>query len=52
MNSRERLIASINHRELEKVPLDIGSTIVTGIQAVIYKKLKDALGVESGDIYA
>jgi uroporphyrinogen decarboxylase len=51
MNSRERLIAAINHRESDKIPLDIGSTIVTGIQAVIYKKLKDALGISSGDIY-
>ena len=51
MISRERLIASINHREPDKIPLDIGSIIVAGIQAVIYKKLKDVLEVRSGDIY-
>ncbi|MHC4556243.1 MAG: uroporphyrinogen decarboxylase family protein [Planctomycetota bacterium] len=42
---------ALNHKEPDRVPLDMGSTIVTGIQAVIYRKLKEKLGITSGDIY-
>jgi len=51
MNSRERMEMTLAHKEPDKVPLDMGSTEVTGIQAVIYKKLKEELGIKSGDIY-
>ncbi|MBN2552943.1 MAG: methyltransferase, partial [Spirochaetales bacterium] len=32
------------------MPLDLGSTLVTGIQASMYARLKKALGVEGGEI--
>jgi len=49
--SRERIKKAINHEEPDRIPIDMGSTLVTGIQAVIYKKLKEALGITTGDIY-
>jgi hypothetical protein len=43
------LVESDNYLDRHR---DIGSTLVTGIGAVVYKELKDALGIETGDIYA
>lgn len=46
MNSRERVIAAINHREPDRVPLDLGSTHEDGISASTLTKLRKALGLE------
>ena len=43
MNSRERLIAAINHKKPDKVPLDIGATAVTGIHALALDRLRKRL---------
>jgi len=48
MTSRERIRHAINHREADRVPLDLGSTLVTGIQASIYARLKKSLGIGEG----
>lgn len=40
MNSRERIIASINHQQPDKVPVDLGSSEVTGICAGALSKLR------------
>jgi hypothetical protein len=48
MTSRERVIKAIHHEEPDRVPLDLGSTLVTGIQASIYGRLKKELGL-NGD---
>ena len=45
MNSRERVKKAINHQETDRVPLDLGSTSVTGIQASTYAHLRKALGL-------
>jgi len=45
MTSRERVRLAINHKEADRVPLDLGSTLVTGIQASVYHKLKNVLSV-------
>jgi len=47
MNSQERVLASINHKEPDKVPFDLGGTSVTGISAMAYNKIKPLLGVNS-----
>jgi uroporphyrinogen decarboxylase len=39
MNSRERVITALNHKEPDRVPLDIGGTDVTGITLGAYKGL-------------
>lgn len=46
MNSRERVKRAINHQETDRIPLDLGSTLVTGIQASTYAKLRQALGLK------
>ena len=45
MNSRERVLASLNHREPDRVPFDLGSTVVTGISVTAYRGLRKALGL-------
>ncbi len=45
MNSRERVRAAIEHRQPDRVPLDLGSTAVTGISASAYARLCRALGL-------
>ena len=32
MISRERVKLAINHKEADRIPLDLGSTLVTGIR--------------------
>lgn len=50
MTSRERVLTALRHEEPDRVPIDFGSTRVTGIMAVAYKKLKDYLGIKSGTV--
>lgn len=50
MTSRERVRAAINHEKPDRIPLDLGSTLVTGIHASTYARLKKALGIVGGDI--
>ena len=47
MTSRERVLAAINHREPDRVPIDHGSMRSTGIMAIAYNRLKKHLGIES-----
>ena len=48
MTPRERIIASIEHREPDQVPVDLGSTPSSGISAVAYSWLKTYLGENRG----
>lgn len=45
MDSRERVITALNHREPDRVPFDLGATGVTGISAKLYPSLRMALGL-------
>ena len=47
MNSRERVLMALNHEETDRVPIDLGSSRSTGINAIAYNKLKQYLGVDS-----
>ena len=49
MTSRERLRAALNHKEPDRVPIDLGG-IVTGITKVAHKNVRDYLGVKGGEI--
>ncbi|MCL2832221.1 MAG: methyltransferase [Treponema sp.] len=42
MTSRERILAALNHRQPDKVPVDFGGTVVSGISASIVYKLRKA----------
>lgn len=45
MTPRERVLAALNHREPDRVPLDLGTTFVTGIHRIAYANLCEALGM-------
>jgi len=45
MNSRERTLLSLNHKEPDRVPFDMGGTVVTGIGVKAYRNLRKYLGL-------
>jgi uroporphyrinogen decarboxylase len=42
--SRERVAAALDHREADRVPIDVGGSRVSGISAIAYRNLLTALG--------
>lgn len=50
MNSRERVLTTINHEEPDRIPCDLGSTRVTGITKDAYINYVEYLGEELGNI--
>lgn len=48
MTSRERVLASVNHQEPDKVPVDLGSSTSSGISTIAYHNLKQHLGLNGG----
>ncbi len=44
MNPRERVMAALNHQEPDRIPIDMGGTIVTSITKKAYVELKHHLG--------
>ena len=51
MNSRQRVLTAVAHKEPDRVPIDLGGHRSSGIMAIAYKKLKDYLGISTGDVY-
>jgi hypothetical protein len=45
MNSRERILKVLNFEKTDRVPIDMGGTSWTGIQASVVAKLRQALGL-------
>jgi uroporphyrinogen-III decarboxylase len=50
MTSRERVALALEHKEPDRVPIDLGASMVTGIHASSYAKLREALGITEGTI--
>jgi uroporphyrinogen decarboxylase len=48
MTRRERVLAAIDHRKPDRVPVDIGAMRSTGITAAAYGRLKEYLGLRDG----
>lgn len=48
MNSRQRILAAVEHREPDRVPVDLGATPSSGISAIAYGNLKRHLGITTG----
>jgi hypothetical protein len=46
MNSRERVLASLNHQASDRIPVDFGSSFITGIHSSIVEKLRSHYGLE------
>jgi uroporphyrinogen decarboxylase len=49
MNHRERVLAALDHRQTDRVPIDLGSTIVTTATRVAYQGLLAHLGLPPDD---
>jgi uroporphyrinogen decarboxylase len=47
MNSRERVRMAIDHREADRVPIDLGGMRSTGIAAIAYNKLRKKLNINN-----
>ena len=47
MNSRERIKKSISHQKVDKLPIDFGSTPVSGIMATVVYKLRQYFKLDS-----
>jgi uroporphyrinogen decarboxylase len=45
MTHRERVLAALNHRQPDRVPIDLGATRNTGINRYAYRALLDYLGI-------
>lgn len=50
MNSRERVLAALAHQEPDRVPIDLGSSIVTSITRRAYDGLRRELALPSRPI--
>ena len=48
MNSRERIVSALQHKEADHVPLDLGAMLSTGITGIAYNKLKAHLEIHDG----
>ena len=49
MTSRERIRAALNHEQPDRIPVDFGSTPVSGIAVSTVYRLRQALGLDSPD---
>ncbi len=47
MTSRQRVYATLDHKEPDRVPIDFGGNYNTCINAIAYNRLKKHLGIES-----
>jgi uroporphyrinogen decarboxylase len=50
MTPRERVLAAIEHKQPDRVPVDLGATPSSGISAIAYGNLKRHLGITTGHI--
>ena len=47
MNARQRVETTLNHREPDRVPLDLGASSVTGMHVSVVYALRQALGLDA-----
>jgi len=47
MNSRERVLRAVNFQKSDRVPIDLGAMRASGINAVVYDKLKKRMGINT-----
>src|SRR6056297_2718401 len=51
MNPRERILAAIDHKEPDRIPIDLGATPSSGISVVAWKNLLRYLNKEHLNTY-
>jgi len=47
MTSRERVFKAVNHEEPDRVPIDLGAMRASGVNAVVYHKMKVRMGLDT-----
>jgi len=47
MNSRQRVLAALNHQEADRVPFDLGATLVSSINHETYRGVRRLLGLDA-----
>ena len=45
MKHRDRVLTALNHKEPDRIPIDLGATIVSSIAKQAYIELKQYLGI-------
>ena len=50
MKSRDRVMQALNHQEPDRIPIDLGATIVTSITNRTYLELEKHLGLPIEEI--
>jgi len=50
MTSRERVLAALDHREPDRVPIDFSGHRSSGVAAIVYPKLRECLGLSATTI--
>ncbi len=48
MTPRDRVLTAVDHREPDRLPVDLGAMRSTGIQAIAYNRFKAHLGLQAG----
>ena len=51
LTSRQRVIRAINREPVDRIPIDLGSHMSTGISAFAYWKLREYLGLSTDNIW-
>jgi len=51
LNSRERVVSALNHRQPDKVPIDFGGHQSSGIMVQAYRDLRRAIGLPDSPLY-
>jgi hypothetical protein len=46
MTSKERVQAALSHRQPDRIPVDFGSSFITGIHCSVVEKLREFYGLE------
>jgi hypothetical protein len=46
MNSRERVLKALNYEPVDRVPVDLGGTLCSGVQVSVIANLRQALGLD------
>jgi uroporphyrinogen decarboxylase len=46
MTSRERIVAALQHRQPDRIPVDLGASESSGIMGIAYNRLTDHLGID------
>ncbi len=50
LNSRERVIRTLNHQPVDRMPIDLGAHMSTGISMFAYRNLRHYLGLATDNI--